>query len=893
MLIAFLIFLIAQGFLGAENVADSLKIKNWHAWIRTDLKEAGSSFAVKDNVLSVKVVNPASPKHTHYIQIKNNKVQLAENKFYKFSFDIDSSKSGGIELVYVKDSKPWTKYFHKSLNIIKGKNSYSVSITPESGVNDYAKKNTLDFRVGSMDGAELTITNMFLVSVKPPELFKTYYRPKVYNNINKKAVAAEIDKVLKLYYKKLPEIKSLQSAFKKEANILSDALAKRAEITARLVSYIEKLLKSTESDALLFARQGKNELCDLLGYFDEMKQRYYFLKTNPPVKVFSIKDFGAVGDGVHNDAPAFAKALDTARKIQGLKKIVVPKGTYLFGQKFIPKKTFTADKDGWKIAMPFYLKSRADELNGQHIPFQRNLSNLTIEGKDGVLLLGSDPGVGFFYFYKANNLTVRNLTFDYENFPNTQGVIENVDIKNKCITLKIDKGFPDPDYDYFLSTASFLAMTYNPEDGRIVPEASDKWVDAVKSLDSKHFMIRFKRSNAKTLMAGLKLGLKMVIMARNNKMYSCLAGNIDCRHLLYDNLTVYCAPGTVFGGSRSYASSVINCKIQAPKERNMLQSTNSDPCMISGAIIGPYVANNHFERAGDDFANNCVGGTQINDASKDGKTLFANAGIWKAGKMVSVIDRSDGTVKAESLVESTKQLPGWKAMISLKSPVTNVVTRKVLNKKALSEKEKYELVMNSIVHNDQKGRKHPDLLINRVSHASGTIISGNTFLHSRAGGIFCKVSNAIIENNTLDGIKTSAVLINMYAQHYTECHAPHTIVVRNNKFINNGRGITTSYSLYSGLSKDLTPIRDIYIENNLLDNAMGNSFYNCWDVKINGNKFLSMCSFSINCARNITITANEFALPAKQAIKVGPITRNIVIKDNHYQKPIKTRKKGE
>jgi len=53
--------------------------------------------------------------------------------------------------------------------------------------------------------------------------------------------------------------------------------------------------------------------------------------AKPDPLSLSVKDFGAIGDGLHNDAPAFQKAVDEAAK--QMKPLLVPSGKYYFPAK--------------------------------------------------------------------------------------------------------------------------------------------------------------------------------------------------------------------------------------------------------------------------------------------------------------------------------------------------------------------------------------------------------------------------------------------------------------------------------------------------------------------------------------------------------------------------------
>jgi hypothetical protein len=60
--------------------------------------------------------------------------------------------------------------------------------------------------------------------------------------------------------------------------------------------------------------------------------------TAPAAKIYSVRDFGATGDGTNKDTAAFQKALDTCA-VNGGGEVVVPAGTYLIGSVQIGTRT--------------------------------------------------------------------------------------------------------------------------------------------------------------------------------------------------------------------------------------------------------------------------------------------------------------------------------------------------------------------------------------------------------------------------------------------------------------------------------------------------------------------------------------------------------------------------
>lgn len=715
--------------------------------------------------------------------------------------------------------------------------------------------------------------------IRADEEAQSYYRRALCQSVDKTKIKADVENSLKLLKSESPAIEAFIKTSRDEKHVLADCFAKRFEITGRLGIYLEGLLKSGEPDALLFARQGMRELQELLAYFKKMRVRGEFLKSAPPEKILNVRDFGAKGDGVRNDAPAFAKALEAAKKADCRVRLFIPAGTYLFGRYEVTR-SFPVDSDGWRVPKPDYSSKVQSELNELHIPALRNYKNLTIEGEKGSLLLGDDPGIGFFLLINCEYLSVKNLEFDYRNLPFTQGTIVSVDGKNSFVTMRVDDGYPAPDLDYFLKARSLSAVAYDASATRLSREVRDKWLSGVKDCGNGLYAIRFGRSNASSVMAGLEPGQRLVISARNNKLNANILKHIDCSHLLYENLRVYCSPCEAFGGNRSSDTAVISCRVAPREGSTRLLSCAADPFLISSPVIGPYLADNIFERVGDDFSNAYVGGCSLDDISPDGRSFVTSAGRWAPGQTLSLLDSGDGMIKAEAVIVSVKQLPNWKAEVTVEPPFTEARSLKSLKKKELSRSERNLFDSTGGIHTE----RFPDVVIHRFFSGSGTIISNNVFRYGRGSGIFTKVPNCIVEGNTFDGIRNSAENLTIFLCHYLEPYQPHTVIIRGNVFKNNGSGISSGYRLYQGMAQGLAPMRDILIEGNSFDDFGGSTLRNCRDVRIIGNKFDARNPIHLECVRNVSFEDNRFALPESQAIAIGADVQGVSGKENFFGK---------
>ncbi len=139
-----------------------------------------------------------------------------------------------------------------------------------------------------------------------------------------------------------------------------------------------------------------------------------------------VADFGAVGDGVRDDAPAIAGAFDAAKRCTGGAVVVFEKKTYKLGD----------NPTAW-----------------HHFPLH-DYSDLVIDG-NGATLLCSHGNLGF-HFNGGQNITVRGLVFDTIKPNLTQGEVVAVD-PSGALDVKTMEGYPDPPDEAFLTANGYRA----------------------------------------------------------------------------------------------------------------------------------------------------------------------------------------------------------------------------------------------------------------------------------------------------------------------------------------------------------------------------------------------------------------------------------------------------
>lgn len=135
----------------------------------------------------------------------------------------------------------------------------------------------------------------------------------------------------------------------------------------------------------------------------------------PDAEVFIYaKDYGTVGDGVHDDGPALLRAIDAAINCGKPAKVILEKGKYLMGPR----------QDNYGVII----------LN--------SVNNIEIDGQGSEILLS--PVNSFIDIDNCANIKIRNLDVDYQELLFTQGTIKSVDVDNVSWVMTIQEGYPLP-----------------------------------------------------------------------------------------------------------------------------------------------------------------------------------------------------------------------------------------------------------------------------------------------------------------------------------------------------------------------------------------------------------------------------------------------------------------
>ncbi len=180
------------------------------------------------------------------------------------------------------------------------------------------------------------------------------------------------------------------------------------------------------------------------------------------VRVLDVSDFGAKGDGISDDGPAFVKAMRILTELEGSAVLRLVKG-----------KTY-------RIAtLPAAAGEEQNSRRGYVFPFDQ-ADGKSIEGNDSHLVLRFP--LRLMSIRNSKHITIRGFSFTFDPLPFTQGYIQAVDQNAHTIDVKVEPGFPLPQLDapdvQDHSKAWAFCWTFKP--------ACHVWTRTLKAIDPKH-----------------------------------------------------------------------------------------------------------------------------------------------------------------------------------------------------------------------------------------------------------------------------------------------------------------------------------------------------------------------------------------------------------------------
>jgi len=226
-----------------------------------------------------------------------------------------------------------------------------------------------------------------------------------------------------------------------------------------------------------------------------------------------------------------------------------------------------------------------------------NIQNVTIEG-NGATLLFTRPSRGGLRFVTGSDITIRDLTLDYDPVPFTQGEVVDFSTDDRTITLALDDGFPTLSHEMFQKADNVYATTH-AADGAFVRGTRahghpDKFFSSVRSTEDGRYVLTLAR---RSHMTGVEVGRRLTIVARNNDSVLSFY-KVDTPSV--ENVTIRTSNGAAFAAQVCAAPTFENCTIAPPPESSRQLASVADGIRITNCLPGTTIENCRHEQVGDD-----------------------------------------------------------------------------------------------------------------------------------------------------------------------------------------------------------------------------------------------------------------------------------------------------
>ncbi|MBE6904381.1 MAG: hypothetical protein E7480_07215, partial [Ruminococcaceae bacterium] len=508
-------------------------------------------------------------------------------------------------------------------------------------------------------------------------------------------------------------------------------------------------------------------------------------------------------------------------------------------------------------------------------------SNIEIDG-NGAELVFTQTVVGM-NLYNGSNLTVRNLTMDYDPLVFTQGVVTG--INGERVTVKIDEGYR--------SDASFLnnkegndgniwSNIHNSETGAVLEDTphSYAFVDAVEKGNGVIELTKvFGEENG-----GRKLSVDDHISLFHRGPGTIIVTNCDTTSFI--DVSVYSSPGFALNESSGEGNMYLKnfSIVPGPKPEGAtaerLRSANGDGTHFGNVRKGPTFDNCRITHCGDDCIN--IQGFFFHVLRVNGNELI-------------VSPKWDTPLKVGETIEGYKD-EGYVSTGTAKVVAFEAQRDAAWTPEILAAYENYDKALGDdtlvyiITLDKEIGVEVGDHITSLDRIGAGAVIKNSYFGLNRARGVVVKGQNIVIENNTFESTTHPAIVAHADIL-WCESGFPTNVIIRNNTI--NASAISSNIILDGRVDQigailiNVAPPnnvtgfyqcmqnKNILIENNTITNsrAFGIAAMNCDGITIRNNTIENpFCN-------GIGTVGQLYGITPSSAIFVG-MSKNVTVTDN-------------
>lgn len=539
---------------------------------------------------------------------------------------------------------------------------------------------------------------------------------------------------------------------------------------------------------------------------------------------------------------------------------------------------------------------RDTEIPNQPTHIQlRNAKNLTIEGNNSLFIF--ERQASCLKLSRCDNLTIKNLQFDFDPLPYTQGTVVALDDKNRTIEYKPDPGFPFPELmieqkvSWRKSTKTTKRLLlWDRKTGLIKPNQMGMDIpqskNAITKLPNGNYRVKVWVWWGRSLKeAQFAVGDAITMWSRAGRGIRAEL----CDKVVFDNVDIYSAGFVSYVGYLGKGPIIIrNCDLKVRPGTTRLMSGNADGYNIRGTLYGAVIENCTAEAIGDDCIN--LQGVYYKVFEKISPTELIVAKTPEHDGLNAVWHFISGNPWKDKEQPQLKNQKSWayqgKARVLSKEPIIYTIPKdRKMHKWAAASRY-------------TPGKKYPALKVkldapvpadsntifwSENSILKGSVIRNNVFHNNLARGIRLQTIGCTVENNKISYTTGASMTLAGQPGFWGESTNCQDIIIRNNIFKDSGQfgGNAAVVMVVEGNPEVAEPIKNIIFENNKIINPRGSGIElaGCENVKIINNVITGLKTRPYQKKYNPNspkVNMADYGVP----IAKGKGLKNILIKDN-------------
>lgn len=459
-----------------------------------------------------------------------------------------------------------------------------------------------------------------------------------------------------------------------------------------------------------------------------------------------IRRFGARGDGVADDAPAFRTAVEALREAGAGARLFLPRGDYRLAGHEDPVMRFALCLD--------------------------DLTDVEIVGEPGTRLIAAEIG-GVIRLERCRNVVLRHLILTHATLPFSQGTITaQAWGEIPTIDVRIDAGFPLPDEEPFTlppihdDITVRSASARHPVTGEPLTPHGSLFVPRVERLGPRDFRLHLqfsrKWADVTTFPDEIREGARLCLHSRGNVHGQTALGIEDSAHVTCEHVVVHTSYDFGIAAKNTIGTLFSHCAVRpAP---GCLSGCNADGFHFSSNAFGPILEHCEVLNTMDDCLNVYCRAASVLDvldtrtfliqayADKNrsrqrhvGKRLHdwpLNAETLTPGDPLLLIDPDTGEPTLLANIVATRAAD-WEGeallAVEVDQPLPTLRTRRELGRPLVQRPGEF------LRHDPAVPVEHFALPMARKS--DGFVLRGCTFGQNTVTGAKMKASNALIMSN--------------------------------------------------------------------------------------------------------------------------------------------------